>query len=180
MMNRTTSYFIFSIVGIALVSYLINKPRVTVSFSPQLTKDVLYYSKSAYCSESAINNWNCASCGYYPGMVDAEVFYNSSHHAQGYGGYDRTNNRIVFAFRGSVDAENWISNFDFLKTSYNGCSGCSVHSGFYKTWKDLEPSIINKANQLRIKYPAAQIYVTGHSLGAAVSTICAVKFLKNI
>jgi hypothetical protein len=47
-------------------------------------------------------------------MKDVSVFYNSSHSAQGYCGYDAAKNYIVVAFRGSDDIVNWINNFDFV------------------------------------------------------------------
>ncbi len=41
-------------------------------------------------------------------MKDITVFYNSSYSSQGYAGYDAGNNRIVVAFRGTVDVNNWM------------------------------------------------------------------------
>ncbi len=152
---------------------------MTIDYDPSLAKDILFYSKTSYCPDKSIASWDCKSCAYYPGMIQQEVFYNKSSHAQGYGGYDQENNRIVFSFRGSVDLTNWEFDFDFIKTAYNGCSNCHVHEGFWKTWQDLAPNVIEKANALKLRYPSAKIVVTGHSLGAAVATLCAVKILKK-
>ena len=41
-------------------------------------------------------------------MQEIQVFYNSTHSAQGYCGYDAGNDRIIVAIRGTVDKKNWL------------------------------------------------------------------------
>ena len=59
-------------------------------------------------------------------MTDIHVFYNASHSAQGFTGFDSLHNRIVVAFRGSSDIKNWVYNFDAVQYDYDGCSGKKI------------------------------------------------------
>jgi hypothetical protein len=55
-------------------------------------------------------------------LQDINVFFNSSHNASAFGGYDAEYNHIVIAFRGTVDKKNWLSGIyllKLLKTSNN-------------------------------------------------------------
>jgi hypothetical protein len=53
--------------------------------------------------------------------------------------------------------------------TYDKCSGCSVHKGFYQGWLDLSASIKGHIQVLFNKYPTAALYITGHSLGGAIA-----------
>ena len=87
---------------------------------------------------------------------------------------------MYIAFRGSVDLDDWLVNlgvksFDFtLKSPVapgNQDFSTKVHTGFYdraKKWKDdQQKQITNKMKEWRPK----RIITTGHSLGAATSSM---------
>lgn len=58
-------------------------------------------------------------------------------------------------------------------------SGIEVGLGFYKEWNDLLPQVIPAVQQLHSQYPTFQITVTGHSLGAAISILCALELAEQ-
>lgn len=49
-----------------------------------------------------------------------------------------------------------------------------MHRGFYTSFLDVEPQLIDAVKPLLAKYPTASLLVTGHSLGAALATFAAV------
>jgi len=64
-------------------------------------------------------------------MKDISVFYNKTHSSQGFSAYNPDDNNIIVSFRGTHDIKNWISDLDFIKTTYDKCDGCEVHKGFW-------------------------------------------------
>ena len=55
------------------------------------------------------------------------------------------------------------------------CSGCKVHRGFHNVYEDIANNLLACAYTLKSNHPSAKITVTGHSLGAAVSTFAAIE-----
>eukprot|EP00012_Vannella_robusta_P002660 CAMPEP_0206191178 /NCGR_PEP_ID=MMETSP0166-20121206/5207_1 /ASSEMBLY_ACC=CAM_ASM_000260 /TAXON_ID=95228 /ORGANISM="Vannella robusta, Strain DIVA3 518/3/11/1/6" /LENGTH=158 /DNA_ID=CAMNT_0053607431 /DNA_START=488 /DNA_END=961 /DNA_ORIENTATION=+ len=58
-------------------------------------------------------------------------------------------------------------------------TGVEVGLGFYKEWNDLSPQVIPAVQNLTANYPSAKIWVTGHSLGAAISILCAAELAQE-
>ena len=69
--------------------------------------------------------------------------------------------------------ENWKTNFSLIRRDFSGCSGCSLHSGFYGAYNGMAKSVANAFTSLRQKYPNKKLWITGHSLGGALATVCA-------
>lgn len=86
-----------------------------------------------------------------------------------------TNKRITVVFRGSESKSDWYYDLMILKTKIleDVYRNCSVHSGFYKQLHetDVYEQILETLKKLLEEYPDYVIYVTGHSLGAALSTL---------
>ena len=65
---------------------------------------------------------------------------------------------------------------DFAKVTYSETGGKSdVHGGFYKSTNELWPFIVKDLDNLRLSDPT-QLFVTGHSLGAAMALIAAMMY----
>lgn len=58
-------------------------------------------------------------------------------------------------------------------------TGIEVGLGFYKEWNDLLPQVISVVKTLHDQYPTFRIFVTGHSLGAAISVLCALELAEE-
>jgi len=122
-----------------------------------------------------LQNWNCFYCNktFVKSHVVEKVFSDDAHNLFGY--VVRTNEDIVISFRGTQgpSLQNWITNLNFLKTDYYFAPcNCRVHSGFYDGYMYLKDQIVPVVKSLRAKYPSLPIRVTGHSLGAALATLC--------
>ena len=118
-------------------------------------------------------------CDAIPGMRDIKVSGNLMKGTQAYTSYDSDSGRIYVSIRGSSNIPNWIENIDVARDSYAGCSGCSVHSGFKNAFNSLQASILANVKQLVSKYPLAEVYVTGHSLGGAIAALVALDLNNN-
>jgi hypothetical protein len=136
-------------------------------------KIFLQFSKAAYCDEAGIADWSCAPCQADP-TFNATVFTDAKTKGQALVGLSQQGPAIVVAFRGSSNLLNWISDLDFPKhTEYPKCDGCKVHDGFYKAWVALLPGVRAEVLRLHAAAPAAQLFFTGHSLGAALAVLAA-------
>lgn len=82
---------------------------------------------------------------------------------------------IVVVFRGSQQATDWYgTNFRcaFLDTSYG-----KVHTGFWDAYMSVQNQIIGLLVKHRAPYKA--LYVTGHSLGAALATVASMDLVPD-
>lgn len=81
-------------------------------------------------------------------------------------------------FRGTIDFKNEVNDFTYEKIPYT-CRGCEVHLGFYEAHKAISKEVYEAVQTLLAKYPKAKVTSTGHSLGAALSTIAAIEINKK-
>ena len=74
------------------------------------------------------------------------------------------------------DLRNWITNLNFPKTRafpHSDCKHCFVHEGFYAAWESVKDPVLDRVLQLQAETKTAEIFVTGHSLGAALAVLAA-------
>lgn len=70
----------------------------------------------------------------------------------------------------------------------SGCrltsAGTGLHAGFFYSYNfsNLQPNVSTAVGAMLEQHPGADVYIMGHSMGAAVATICAidVKFTFNL
>ena len=81
------------------------------------------------------------------------------------------NSRICVVFRGSESSSDWY--YDLMITKHNLHDDVWVHKGFHQqlTKNGTYDKLLESVNKLANDNPAYKIYVTGHSLGAALSTL---------
>ena len=81
--------------------------------------------------------------------------------------------RINIIFRGSESMYDWYYDLNFIKTCINKEQNVYVHSGFYKqlTTNKNHEILTVKIKTLLETYPDYHIFVCGHSLGGALSTL---------
>ncbi|WP_084065125.1 lipase family protein [Paenibacillus stellifer] len=84
---------------------------------------------------------------------------------------------IIVAFRGTVTTTNWISDAMASQKKFRYISdNCFTHRGFTAIYSSAREELIRALGKLP---PEKSMYVTGHSLGAALATLCAVDTAAN-
>jgi len=84
---------------------------------------------------------------------------------------------VFIVFRGTKTVKEWIKNFNMGLTDYLISDYGEVHDGFLQTYSFARNSIIEGLRRLEEK---ARVFVTGHSLGAALATLAAPDIEKNM
>lgn len=159
-----------------------------VTWNETQAQSMLFYAYGAYCNESSLAAWTCKWCRERGQTNFVATAFPSDRRTNtfAYAGYNPDNETIVVAFRGTQDASlrNWITDLYFpLKTVYNATNPTNetieVHAGFLAAYKRLAPQVRDAVVTLRQKLPSYRVMVTGHSLGAALSTICALDLVEH-
>lgn len=93
---------------------------------------------------------------------------------------------IVVAFRGTVAGHDWGRNANATKTELSDNSrfgGGLVHSGFQTIYTSCQQEITDNVFSLLPQEETLRkntvLYITGHSLGAALATLCALHLQRN-
>lgn len=142
------------------------------SYNITASQEIVKLAAVAFCNKECVESWTCGTGKSIP-MTDTFYIEQSITKAAGYVGYHTTNNQIVLSFRGTSNIQNWIEDANFEKIAYPRCKGCELHAGFYADYLIFEKLLTDKVTALVKKYPTASIVTTGHSLGGAISAICA-------
>ena len=84
-----------------------------------------------------------------------------------------TKKRITLVFRGSESFYDWYYDLSIFKT-YLEKQDVYVHSGFYNqlTLDDEYGNILKVVKEQLVLHPDYEFFVTGHSLGGALCTLC--------
>lgn len=84
---------------------------------------------------------------------------------------------LIIAFRGSSTATDWIANITASQVKYPYVKEAGyTHRGFTGVYSSARTGLLAALRQL----PAEkQLYVTGHSLGGALATLCAIDIAAN-
>lgn len=83
----------------------------------------------------------------------------------------------VLAFRGSGSTVDWVSDFIAQQTAYQPVQDAGLtHKGFTDIYMSTRSQIIDIVNQLPKDIP---LFITGHSLGGAISTLAALDLASN-
>ena len=94
------------------------------------------------------------------------------------------NKRIVTVFRGSESKSDWMYDFMVYKSRMypETHDDCYVHTGFLKQLhtNDVYLKILKTITEQLQEHPDYEVFVTGHSLGAALATLCGFEFAHNL
>lgn len=123
----------------------------------------LNIAAATYCD---IDNWNCNHCLNnitVHTVIDSTVVV----------AHDSVQNATVFAFRGSVNVDNWISNLQFDVISPYEDKSVKVHKGLYNEY------LLYKDEISKFLVKNERIVITGHSSGGAMSMFFAYDIYRN-
>ena len=94
------------------------------------------------------------------------------------------NKRIVTVFRGSESKLDWIYDFMVCKSRLypEQYDNCCVHTGCLKQLhtNDVYLKILEIIKAQLKEHPDYEVFITGHSLGAALATLCGFEFSHNL
>lgn len=108
-------------------------------------------------------------------------FENKGTDTQGLFG-EANDNTFVVAFRGSEETgiADWITDLKIAQQVFpydeSGNKKVKVHFGFIQAYKSVRESVLKAAKET----PHKRIVCTGHSLGAALATLCALDIKFNL
>jgi hypothetical protein len=129
-------------------------------------------SAQAYCENALYLSNNYSD--YATNFIPTFKITSADHDVSGFIGYRNEDQTIYVVFRGSSSLTNFIDDMDFFQTPYPYCEACSVHKGFYSANLVVVKDVIAEVFRLQKIFASYQVVVTGHSLGAAIATLCAV------
>mmetsp|Transcript_76357 Transcript_76357/g.192181 ORF Transcript_76357/g.192181 Transcript_76357/m.192181 type:complete len:411 (+) Transcript_76357:58-1290(+) len=128
-------------------------------------------SAAAYCNPEG---WTCGeACSAVPGMTSVKRIDNDELDAHAYVG--RLGEACVVVFRGTDSASGWGQDLaSVMLTELPGCShqgkSCMVGSGFLQNYQEIAGDIRAQLSVIGCT-KTTPLFVTGHSLGAAMATL---------
>jgi predicted lipase len=140
------------------------------TYDAKLSLTAAYFTKAAMCTAAQLQAWDCGiACTAMPSVTNVSVLSNLATECQSYVAYSPAHNMIVWSFRGTDNADNWIVDLTMDKVAYGNatCGGCMVHKGFFESYTNMSLTQLPQVQALAAQYPTATILTTGHSLGAA-------------
>ncbi|EJT98309.1 lipase [Dacryopinax primogenitus] len=136
-----------------------------------------HMASASYCSSASNMSWSCgAQCEALPGMVPLAAGGNNDAVPDWYVAYYPSAGAAVVAHQGTNTAslDSWIDDLSFMlvdidQTYFPGTSGLEVHEGFQSTFESTAASVLSGVQTAISSHGATQVYVVGHSLGAAIA-----------
>lgn len=118
---------------------------MSIGYFPAMAKRLAKASKEAYRDEAVIS------------AKDTQAIVR------------RDSSGVIIAFRGTeaTNLKDWLTDIRIAKVKLHGVK---VHKGFCRAYQDIRQKIFAELNDAPANTP---IYITGHSLGAALATLCA-------
>lgn len=127
-------------------------------------------SSIAYCSEDIVKD-KCDQL--HINLIS--TFWNPDTSTFGYFGYDLKHDHHVLSFEGTQDVNDFIIDLQIAKLiPYKSHPTAKVHSGFWKAYKSISSELFPLLKGID------HLVITGHSLGAGISTICALDIVEEL
>lgn len=153
------------------LSFLLYLPIFIYAFKPAYDENIakrnLQLAAATYCDQDEIQNWDCVHC--VSGVELKQTIFGNTNIIIA---DDLVQNATVFAFRGSADIQNWISNLEFEFTAPYSDPTIKVHKGLYKEYMKYRDNVLANVS-------TKKIIITGHSSGAALSMFMAYDIHKT-
>jgi triacylglycerol lipase len=172
------SRFLSLLLTISLHLQLFYMSSVYSAYSEKTSNIMVHFAAAAYCDPPALATWDCTQCEQVEPFHFDHYFYNGTTDIFGYSGHSDKNKSIVFSFRGTRSVQNGILDFTFFTNDqllipydFDKSGKSKVHTGFWVAYKSIREQV-EDAIESYMANPAFKqytIYVTGHSLGGALS-----------
>jgi len=157
-----------------------SRPTVTTAMVDRIKLYALFARIAFY---EVTTNWDCVVCK-HDDVKDTQVVKIFEYKPTRLFLYVAVNHRlkvIVVSFRGTVDNQGWLLDFDIaLKRVPELGLGVSVHEGFYKSQMAGHDVVQEQVGTLVEKYPNYELHVVGHSMGAALASLQAQALARQL
>ncbi|KAJ4390131.1 hypothetical protein N0V93_007605 [Gnomoniopsis smithogilvyi] len=160
------------------------KPRDSVSVGVN-TEDLAHltkfaqYAGAAYCDPVAGRPVYCKGdicpAGNHSNATIYSVFHGIETDVLGFIAVDSTTQEIIISVRGSVSLHNWLADVVWARQPSTMCRGCWAHLGFLFACSEIARNVNATLFSATKLFPNYKITLTGHSLGAAVGTLLAMR-----
>jgi len=162
-------------------------------YEEDLARAFASLTSASYCgADDQLQTWTCRSCEDVGIHVDLKTlrFVERRELIQPKSTFlllarmsTPTTEGCVISFRGSTTVTNWIEDFRFWNTPvpFEWCKGCYVEDGFSSIWRSVKDEVLTKLRDIGCvsrhqrnssdNSSSSNLYITGHSLGAAVGTL---------
>ncbi|XP_004296800.1 PREDICTED: lipase-like [Fragaria vesca subsp. vesca] len=156
-------------------------------YNHTLATILVRYASTVYVSDlTELFSWTCKNCnGLIKDFQMIELIVDIQHCLQAFVGVATDPNAIIIAFRGTQEhsIQNWIEDLFWkqLDIDYPGMPDSRVHHGFYSAYHNttIRPGILNAVARAKEFYGDIGIIVTGHSMGGAMASFCALDLRVN-
>jgi len=164
---------------------------VNTTYNEEHAREFVTLSALTYCEDTThLYDWSCKGCSQSnTPLVPSKIRIldvGVKNATRILIGKLRDQAGCLIAFRGSANDFNWKRDEQFRKAipeNYEDCPGCYVHSGFYTIWKNVRDEALQAIRDVgcgpvpeckedaNCQNPDNLLYVTGHSMGAALTEL---------
>lgn len=163
-----------------------------IPFEPDIARKLAPFADQAYKPK---NSWTMPTGWEQPRLIESDrtikEFQNVD--TQVIITADKDNREIVVAFRGTewkkwdilTDVKFWATGLSYENKRFQRYFSLTrVHSGFLKAYRSVREQVFEEVNNKirEMELPADQkipVFVTGHSLGGGLATLCALDLAMN-
>uniref|UniRef100_A0A0E0D0J8 Fungal lipase-type domain-containing protein n=2 Tax=Oryza meridionalis TaxID=40149 RepID=A0A0E0D0J8_9ORYZ len=160
---------------------IVQNSEQSFGFNLTLAKTIVEYASAVYMTDlTELYTWTCSKCNdLIQGFKMRCLIVDVQNCLQAFVGVDHNLNAIIVSIRGTQEnsVQNWIKDMLWKQfdLNYPDMPDAKVHTGFYSSYNNtlLRPAIANAVHKARKLYGDISIIVTGHSMGGALASFCA-------
>ncbi|XP_052149653.1 lipase-like [Oryza glaberrima] len=166
---------------VAATESSVQNSEQSFGFNLTLAKTIVEYASAVYMTDlTELYTWTCSKCNdLIQGFEMRRLIVDVQNCLQAFVGVDHNLNAIIVSIRGTQEnsVQNWIKDMLWKQSdlNYPDMPDAKVHTGFYSSYNNtlLRPAIANAVHKARKLYGDISIIVTGHSMGGALASFCA-------
>ncbi|PUZ73422.1 hypothetical protein GQ55_2G472500 [Panicum hallii var. hallii] len=166
----------------------VKKSGQSFVYNHTLAKSLVEYASAVYMTDlTALYTWTCSRCNdLTQGFEMRSLIVDVENCLQAFVGVAHNLNSIVVAIRGTQEnsVQNWIKDLIWkqLDLSYPNMPNAKVHSGFFSSYNNtiLRLAITSAVRKARKSYGNINVIVTGHSMGGAMASFCALDLAMKL
>ncbi|KAJ1292319.1 hypothetical protein BS78_02G383500 [Paspalum vaginatum] len=157
-------------------------------YNHTVAKTLVEYASAVYMTDlTALYTWTCSRCNdLTQGFEMTCLIVDVENCLQAFVGIDHNLNSIIVAIRGTQEnsVQNWIKDLVWkqLDLSFPNMPNAKVHSGFFYSYNNtiLRLAITSAVSKARKSYGDINVIVTGHSMGGAMASFCALDLAMKL